>query len=268
MPRKKPLVHDNEQYAMSRGFGVNEFGKILESAMTRESKEKTKERFSPSSLGYSGSCPRRWWYAFNGAMFEYNTTPEALANMNAGSDAGVRLAKVLDDAGVLVDSEVWVENEDPPIGGYIDAVINWKNEEVVCEVKTTKDNTWNYRVQNNKVPGYQMLQLLIYLRLTGRDKGFFLTENKDSNKLFILPIKMNKEHNEFLDYVFDWMRKVKDNADHGGLPKRPFAKTSMECKGCEMRTECWSGFTKATKARQESDENPGVVDLPPLIIPK
>lgn len=266
---KKPLVYNNEHLAIARGFGVREFGEELEKVLVRESKVVTKERFSPSSLAYSGSCPRYHFYRFNGTFADYrNQTPEAIQNMEAGTSAGERIANVLKDAGMLVDAEVWVENVDPPIGGYIDALVNWKGEEIVCEVKTTRDNTWNYRSINDMVPGYQLLQLLIYMRLTNHDKGFLLTENKDNHKLFILPVRMNEKNTKLLDYVFDWMRKVKTSSDEGKLPKRGYPKATMECRGCEFKNVCWEGFEKAKKHSEEVDPNPGVVDLPNLEVPK
>lgn len=276
MALRKPLVHDNEMYAISRGFKVNEFGKLMEKALERESKENKKERFSPSGLGYAGSCPRKWYYAFNGAYFDYsNTRPEAMSNMQAGTQAGERIAETLEKMGVLVEAERPVDTTQgplaeiyPPIMGYIDAVINWQGEEVVCEVKTTRDNTWQRRVNDNKVPGYQLVQLLLYMKITGIDKGFFLTENKDSHKVFILPIKMNGAYDTLVTNVLEWMRKVWDNAQNGELPQRAFERTSMECRGCEFRSTCWAGFTKATKARPESDTEPGTVFIPKLELPK
>jgi CRISPR/Cas system-associated exonuclease Cas4 (RecB family) len=262
------LVRANEHIARNRAFGTQELNDVLEKAMQRESKFSTKKSFAPSGLGYSGSCPRYWYYAFNGANFEYDTAATAVANMNAGTDAGARLAKLLDDAGILVDAEQEVntiEHETyPPIRGYIDAIVNWKGEELVVEVKTTRNGTWNTRVLSNSVPGYQLVQLLIYMYVTNHDKGFFLTENKDTHELFILPIKMTDEYCEYVESIFDWMRNVKENADNGELPTRPFTKSSVQCKGCPVRNECWDGFVRGSV--NGSDPNPGTVELPVLEI--
>lgn len=260
------LVYNNEHYAISKGFGVKEFGELLEKAMEREGKFTKKTSFAPSSLGYSGSCPRYWYYAFNGAQFSYDTEATAMANMNAGTDSGARLAKLLDKAGILVDSEVPVRHEDPPIFGYIDAEVQWKGEVIPAEVKTTKNETWNYRVTQNSVPGYQLVQLLIYMYVTGRERGFFITENKNTHELFILPVRMTEERKELIENIFDWMRKVKDNAENGELPVRPFTKSSMQCKGCPLRDVCWDGYKRGSV--NGTDPNPGTVELPPLEIPK
>jgi CRISPR/Cas system-associated exonuclease Cas4 (RecB family) len=264
------LVKNNDHIAMSKAFGVKEFGELLEKAMERPSKDTQKVSFAPSGLGYSGSCPRYWYYAFNGAMFEYDTTATAMANMNAGSDSGKRLADLLETAGILVEAEKEAntigDSELPPIRGYIDAIVNWKGEEVVVEIKTTRSNTWNYRQVNNMVPGYQLIQLLIYMYTEGKDRGFFLTENKDTHEIFILPVKMTDTNKKFVEDVFDWMRKVKTNADEGELPTRPFSKSSMQCKGCAVRNTCWDGWSRGSV--NGTDPNPGTVDLPTLEIPK
>lgn len=260
------LVKANEHININKGFGTKEFGQLLESAMQRESKFTTKTSFAPSSLGYSGSCPRYWYYAFNGANFEYDTDAPSMANMDAGSAAGERIAKVLDKAGILRGAEVEARLADPPIFGYIDAMVEWKGEVIPAEVKTTKNETWQMRANNNTVPGYQMVQLLIYMHVMQKDRGFFITENKNTHELFILPIRMTDEWRAFLEEMFDWMRTVKDNAENGELPKRPFTKASMQCKGCALKNTCWEGYKRGSV--NGTDPAPGTVDLPPLVIPK
>ena len=260
------LVHSNEHIALNKAFGTAEFGDALEEALKRDDEERKKKSFAPSGLGYSGSCPRYWYYAFNGAEFKYDTDATAMANMDAGTDAGRRLARVLDKAGLLVDDEVKVTHNDPPIFGYIDAMVRWKGEVIVAEIKTTKQETWQYRATNNTVPGYQLLQLLIYMHLTGKDKGFFLTENKNTHEIFLLPVKMNDEYRTLVENTLEWMRTVKKNADEGELPTRPFTKASMQCKGCPVRDTCWEGWTRGSV--NGTDPNPGKVELPVLEVPK
>lgn len=260
------LVFSNEHLAMNRAFGTKEFGEALEKAMQRESAERTKTSFSPSSLGYSGSCPRYWYYAFHGANFEYDTDATSMANMDAGTDAGKRIATVLENAELLVDSEVPVRYSDPPIYGFIDALVRWKGDVIVAEIKTTKNETWLKRATSNTVPGYQLLQLLIYMYVTGKDKGFLLTENKNTHQIFILPVKMTDENKELVEKTLNWMRMVKKNSDENLLPTRPFNQSSFQCKGCPVKNTCWAGYKRGSV--NGSDPNPGVIDLPTLEVPK
>lgn len=263
------LVRVNSQIAMNRAFGTQELNDILEKAMVREPKFTTKQSFAPSGLGYSGVCPRYWYYAFNGANFVYSADALAVSNMNNGSAAGERLANLLKEAGLLVAAEVEVNtignDEFPPIRGYIDALVNWKGEEVVVEVKTTNNNVWNWRVNKNEVPAYQMIQLLIYMYVTNHERGFFMTENKDTHELFILPVRMTEEYRQMVEDTFDWMRKVKDNADSGELPIRPFTPSSKECKGCPVKDTCWAGYKRGSV--NGTDPNPGTVDIEVLTLP-
>lgn len=264
MTQKRDLVKVQFPTAMTKGFGHKELSEVLEAATVREPEFKTKKSFAPSGLGYSGVCPRYWYYAFKGAEFIYNNDALAVANMDQGSAAGTRLAKLMDKAGLLVEggAEVEARFDDPPIFGYIDGVINWKDEEVLVEVKTTNNNTWNWRVNKNQVPAYQMLQLLIYMYVTDHRGGFFMTENKDTNELFILPVRMDEDNKKIVEKTFEWMRAVKDNADNGELPTRPFTQGSKQCKGCPVAKTCWEGFKRGSVNGQ--DPNPGVVTLPIL----
>lgn len=261
-------MYNNEHFGLAKKFGVKELESVLEKAMERENKWTQKQSFAPSGLGYNGSCPRYWYYAFNGENFTYDTHPLAMANMNAGSDSGERLANLMDKAGILIAAEQEVNTigseEFPPIRGYIDAIVNWKGDEVVVEVKTCKSSTWNQRVASNTVPTYQLAQLLVYMYITKHDKGFFMTENKDTHELFILPVKMTANYRKLVEDIFDWMRTVYDNSINGELPTRPFNKSSMQCKGCPVRETCWDGWVRGSV--NGNDDHPGTITLPVLEI--
>lgn len=266
------LIKNNDFMGISAAFDTAAFDEALVDAIksnSRESKWTKKKSFAPSGIGYgNGKCPRFWFYAFHGALFEYDDTEAlAISNMDAGTDSGKRLAKLLENAGLLIDSEVPVDHQDPPIGGFIDAVVKWQDEEIIGEVKTTRAETWQHRATTMKPPGYQLIQLLIYMKVQEKEKGFFLIENKNTHEILIIPIKMTDENREFIDYVFDWMREVKANSDSNLLPTRPFTQKSKECKSCPVKTTCWAGFEKKTAKNEGADPNPGRVSLPPLEVP-
>lgn len=260
----------NHNLGLSKSFGVQELSDLLEKAARengRENKFTKKVSFAPSGIGYgSGTCPRYWYYAFNGADFVYDASAQQIAMMDAGTAAGERIAKLLDHAGILVEAEKPVRHEDPPIGGFIDAIVDWKGEEVVVEVKTTNDTAWNYRFTQMKVPGYQLIQLLIYMRVEKKDKGFFIVENKNDHGWLVVPIKMNDELNALTDYIFEWMRTTKANADEGKLPTRPFTPKSKQCKSCPVWDTCWAGYKRGSV--NGTDPAPGEITLLPLEVPK
>lgn len=266
------LIKNYDFGGISAGFGAAELNDILEEAYKkggRKSKRTKKTSFAPSGIGYgNGKCPRYWYYAFNGAFFDYSKTPAlAIANMDNGTDSGKRLAKYLEQAGILEDSEVEIKHQDPPIGGYIDAMVRWKGEVIPAEIKTTKSETFSLRQAAMEAPGYQLIQLLIYMYVTNSPRGFFIIENKNTHELLVLPIRMTEERAALVENVLDWMRTVHKNAKDKKLPTRPFTKSSPACKGCPVFDTCWNGYVKETKTREGKDPNPGVIDLPILEIP-
>lgn len=264
------LIPNNNFTKLTSAFETNKLAEVLEEASAesgRKSGFTKKKSFAPSGIGYgNGTCPRYWYYAFHGAEFEYEATARQRANMDSGTAAGERIAKLFDAAGILNDAEFKVIHDDPPIFGYGDLAVTWQGEQMIGEVKTTKQETWSYRQSTMKPPGYQLIQLLIYMRVFNKDKGFFVIENKNTHELLILPVKMTEANSALVDRVFEWMRTVKANSDADLLPKRPFTPKSLPCKGCPVAKVCWEGYKRGSV--NGTDPNPGVVDLPPLEVPK
>lgn len=269
------LVKNHDFVAINKAFDTIAFGELLEEGSKkggRKSKFTKKKSFAPSSF-YSygnGVCPRYWYYAFHGAEFVYENTARQRANMDAGTASGERIAELVKKAGILNSAEFSIEHQDPPIFGYGDLAVTWQGEEMVGEVKTTTTEAWTTRQSTMKAPGYQLIQLLIYMRVLKKEKGFFLIENKNTHELLIIPVKMTEANAALVERVFEWMRMVKKNSDDGLLPTRPFTKKSFNCKSCPVQETCWAGYTKAVKSRgvEGADPSPGVVDLPILEVPK
>lgn len=266
------LIKNNNFHALSKAFDVEGMEELLEEASKSTGRADgftKKKSFAPSGIGYgSGTCPRYWYMAFHGANFKYDNTARQRANMDAGTAAGDRIAKLFKQAGILNAAEVKVIHEDPPIFGFMDLAVTWQGEDMIGEVKTTRDESFQMRASTMQAPGYQLIQLLIYMHVFKKEKGFFCIENKNTHEILIIPVKMTAERLALVEYVFDWMRTVKKASDEDQLPKRPFTPKSMQCKSCPVWDDCWSGYTKQTAKREGSDPAPGVIDLPPLEVPK
>jgi CRISPR/Cas system-associated exonuclease Cas4 (RecB family) len=262
-------------------FDVVRLGEMLDEAYQKQGREpsdRAKKSFAPSGIGYgAGTCPRQWHYAFTGGVIrEDKADSPGIANMAYGTDAHTRLQKVFEDAGVLVEAErpvstgTWAEDEEgvkrgvfsdddeyAPIFGFVDLIINWQGEEAVGEIKTTTQESFISKRSKNAPAGYHLLQVLIYMKVLKKDKGFLIYENKNNQQLLILPVTWNVANKKLADDAFDWMRAVYDNWKAGSLPTRPFnSEKSPACKGCAFKTHCWS------------DENDGTVTLPVLDVPK
>jgi len=241
----RDIVNNLKFKKVTGSFDPKEFAKMLDDsylATKRGDQMTTKTSFSPSSLGYgSGNCPRYWYLAFSGAMFIDSNDSIAVANMAQGTQAHERLQKLIANMGVLQHEEFEIKNEYPPIRGFIDLILDWKGEQVIGEIKTAKQEVWDTRQAEMNPSSNHMLQLLTYMKLRDAKEGFFLYENKNTQEVLIIPVQMNEKNKQIIEELFLWLQEVYDNFKDGGLPMRPFTKSSYACKGCAVKKECWSG---------------------------
>lgn len=229
----------------------------------REPSDRAKKSFAPSGVGYgSGTCPRQWFYSFTGGVVrEEDADAMSIANMAYGTDAHTRLQKVFEDSGILVEAErrVVTDFDDPvlpPIFGFADLIIKWQGEEAVGEIKTTTQESYVSKKAKSTGAGYHLLQVLIYMKVLGLNKGFLLYENKNTQQLLIVPVTWNVANIKLVEDALDWMNKVYANWKEGTLPKRPFkSDRSVACKSCPFTKHCW-------------EDTDGTVTLPVLEVPK
>lgn len=247
--RKQPAV-----------FDAAELSKVLEDAYLLKRRQggfTQKKSFAPSTIGYGhGTCPRYWSLAFTGGESVDDTDALGIANMSYGTQAHERIQGLLRDAEILISEETEVTMKDPPIRGYMDALVKWKGERVVGEIKTTRQEIFLHRQATMKPAPYHLLQILIYMRITNCKYGFLLYENKNTQEFLVMPVEMTDENAKILDYTLDWLREVRKAWEADQLPTRPFTKKSKICKNCPFYNYCWNGAPE------------GVIDIKPMDVPK
>jgi CRISPR/Cas system-associated exonuclease Cas4 (RecB family) len=225
------------------GFDPIKFGEMVEEAYLSGNKRDSftkKKTFSPSTIGYGhGNCARYWFIAFTGAEFDDTFDAQAVANMSNGTSAHDRIQKVIEKTGTLKGIEIEVLNDDPPIRGFMDLILEWEGEEVAGEIKTIKSDGYAIRQSTMSAPGYHQLQLLSYMKNKGIKQGFFYYENKDTQEILLIPINMNERNTKLIDDAWDWLRKVYANFEAGTLPNRAFTKSQSACKYCPVKKVCW-----------------------------
>ena len=205
----------------------------------REPKHTQKKTFGPSTIAYGhGECPRYWYLAFEGAMFEDNADPYAVANMSNGTLAHGRIEEAIKNSGLSIDSEFKIFNDDPPIFGYVDNFINWKGEEVVVEVKTTNNEVFEYRKRTGKPKMGHVVQILIYMKILKKAKGVLIYENKNSHELLVIPVEVNDHYRKWIDEAFEWMRVVRKSWEVKEMPTKNYRSNSKICKSCPIKSTC------------------------------
>lgn len=235
---KDPLV---EKIITSLDEGYRKLGK--------DSGFAKKRSFAPSTLVYGhGKCPRYWHIAFDGAHFTFDDEPDAIANMKNGSDSHLRMQSAFLKAGILDQpyeegteyKELKIISDDPPIFGFMDLLFNIDGETYPGEIKTSKPEAFEWRKKNNKGSAYHVLQLLVYLKVLNKEKGFLIYENKENYDVIAIPVEMNEKNKEQIDKVFDWMRQVHGTYKNGQRAKRGFNRNNKICKSCPVAAACES----------------------------
>ena len=205
------------------------------------SKFQQKKSFAPSSITYSdgqGVCARYWYIAFDGAEFEDFSTPFGVANMDSGTLSHGRIQAAMAKSGVLTDSEFKLVHDDPPIYGYVDAMIVWNDEEIVGEIKTTNNDSFEYRKKVGKPKTDHVEQVLIYMKLLGKQKGLIIYENKNNHDLLLFPLEVNDIYRAWIDKTFNWLREVRQTWKDRKLPIKTYRSNAKVCKTCPVRKAC------------------------------
>jgi CRISPR/Cas system-associated exonuclease Cas4 (RecB family) len=232
-----------EEKIMSRPSFVDKEALIekIKSGYTvkRVDKFQTKKTFAPSTIAYShGECPRYWYLAFEGAMFEDNADAYGGANMTAGTKSHERIQQAMEDAGILKNSEFKITYPDPPIFGYGDVILEWESEDLLGEIKTMPNEGFEYRKLAGKPKAGHLIQLLIYMKVLNKSKAILIYENKNNHELLIFPVELNEYSFKWVENAFDWMRTVRKAWENKTLPEKNYRSNSKICKTCPIRATC------------------------------
>lgn len=235
----------------SMKFDVDSFVRKLNKQYVKSRKNtefKTKTSFSPSTVGYGyGTCPRYWNLAFSGAEFDESWSAPQVIAMMTGTDSHERIQKKMDEMGALVEEEVEIKNANPPIRGFVDAIVEQDGVRAVAEIKTIKAEQFIKRKDEGVPSESHLLQLLIYMKLLNMDEGFILYEDKNGHLLTANPVVMNEKNRQYVEDVFDWMTVVYDAFKSKKNVARAYSKSSTVCKYCPLNRTCYEQTNGRTK---------------------
>ena len=198
-----------------------------------------KKSFAPSSLVWgNGACARYWYIAFNGAQFEWSYDPYSQANMRNGTLAHGRIQDAMKESGILAEVELKLISEDPPIFGFMDALLEYKNEHFPTEIKTMKEESFQYRKAAGLPAPYHVEQILIYMKMLKKKRGVLIYESKNTHELLVFLVEMNDEYEAWVTELFEWMRTVRKAWQDKQLPIKNYRSNSKVCKGCPVQKIC------------------------------
>lgn len=224
-----------------------------------------KKTFAPSTIAYGhGNCPRYWYIAFSGTdSWQDDVDAMGVANMGVGSMVHDYIQTALKSSGFLVEEELEITLEDPPVRGYLDAIVELHGEELVCEIKTTRQETFFHKEASGKPSPNHLIQILLYLKATGKKRGFLLYVNKNDQSMLVIPVELDTTNEKIIDEVLEWLRTTRAAYDNETLPMIPFTRarsagepTNKICRACPVQKDCFGKLPE------------GVVDIPLMEVPK
>ena len=216
-----------------------------------------KNNFSASGLTYgAGECPRYWTLAFDGQITYDNSDAIGVANRTQGSLGHGRIQEAIEASGLLAQDmqmdpiprkydqqthpalEFRVKTDDPPFDGYGDVMIDYKGERLVGEIKTIRNDEFEYRKINRRPKMAHLMQLLLYMKVWKMRKGVMIYENKNTHELLTLPVVVSEHYRAWAEEVFEWMKLVYKNWQEKQLPEIPYRSNSKICKVCPIQKAC------------------------------
>lgn len=227
-PKEKKVVKTTEEQAVELVDSIDQF---LAKRNTPEIKKVG--GFHPS---YTNQCARYWFYLFNGVEVQPSFKPQTYRIFDNGHAVHNRLYSYLREMGILVDEEIPVTYNDPPIEGTADGIIDWYGHKLI-ELKSISSEGFHYRQLYNKPKDEHYRQAQIYMRCLNLDGGYVIYENKNNQE--ILPIYIERD-DEFIDKLFKKYNKIYKNFIDNKIPDRPYKKSSANCADCDLFNLCWS----------------------------
>ena len=216
-----------------------------------------KNNFSASSLAYgAGECPRYWTLAFDGQINYDNSDAMGVANRTQGTLGHGRIQEAIEASGLLAQDmkfdpiprkysqqthpamEFRVKTDDPPFDGYGDVMIDYKGERLIGEIKTIRNDEFEYRKINRRPKMAHLMQLLLYMKVWEMRKGVMIYENKNTHELLTLPVVLSERYRAWAEEVFEWMKLVYKNWQEKQLPEIPYRSNSKICKVCPIQKAC------------------------------
>jgi len=251
---KKKVTNSEEDENFVEGLPIAINAGYLVKTKTRFVK---KNNFSASSLAYgAGECPRYWTLAFDGQITYDNSDAMGVANRTQGTLGHGRIQEAIEASGLLAQDmefdpiprkysqqthpamEFRVKTDDPPFDGYGDVMIDYKGERLVGEIKTIRNDEFEYRKINRRPKMAHLMQLLLYMKVWKMRKGVMIYENKNTHELLTLPVVVSEHYRAWAEEVFDWMKLVYKNWQEKQLPEIPYRSNSKICKVCPIQKAC------------------------------
>jgi len=182
--------------------------KIDEYLQARSREERAIRCFHPSSLHKS---PKElYWHYLQGDASKFDS--RTLRIFDNGHSVHERLQRYLKEAGILLEDEVPVANEEYEIRGHTDGIIEFNGTTGILEIKSMNANTF-YSAYEPKTD--HLIQLNVYMFCLKIPRGSLLYECKDNQELKEFYIKQDSR---ILNPILQKIKYVQRSLQEGEEP--------------------------------------------------
>ena len=170
--------------------------KSIDSSLKEAQRPPRQGVFYPSALG--SICDRYLYNCYHGLVKEEDISAVSRRIFDCGDYLGYRYEKYFEKMEVLLETESIIKADDPPISGRLDFLISHpEHEKLLIELKSI--NQRGFTALKEPKPEH-IVQIQIYLNLTGYQHGVVLYECKNDQKIKAFEIKKDPRHwNEIHD---------------------------------------------------------------------
>lgn len=186
MPGIKEISTNKKNTLKEELFG-EELVKSIDKHLYVAPGESRKGTFYPSALG--NSCDRALFLSYHVGLPSSEISPQLNRIFDHGNATQSRYKKYFSKLGYLVDEEVVVKHQFPPISGRADFLLNINGSIYVVELKTINKDGFS-GLSGPKSD--HATQLQIYLNMLDIKQGGVLYECKDNQDIKIFDLKQSK----------------------------------------------------------------------------
>jgi CRISPR/Cas system-associated exonuclease Cas4 (RecB family) len=201
---------------------------------------KQSDGFAPSS---TNQCARYMVYRLRGFEQKVEFAGRTRRIFDLGNRVEDFLGDMFKNLGILLDEQIPVEIQDPPVRGFADFLIDWDGPKPV-ECKSINEAGFVWRKNYRKPKDEHYRQLQFYLEAMDMDQGFVIYICKNDSAMLPLLIDRDKD---FMQKVLNKYAKIHKVYLDGNIPKRPYKQTSEKCQRCDAREYCWADSEEGIK---------------------
>jgi len=213
----------------------------LEKALVKAIDDAIAEDINPRFVKWGGfhpsntnECPRYMVYLFRGVEQQQDHDSRVQRIFDNGHAMHERYGEYFKRMGILLEQELPVWHDDPPIEGTCDGILDWDGH-TLLELKSISEAGFTYRRLYHRPKEDHFRQAQLYMYALGLTKAFVVYENKNNQEILAFLVERDEE---FIEKLLKKYRKIYKAYKDDILPARPYKREGEKCQSCQLKDLC------------------------------